>query len=383
MKPTIQLPYLPKELYGVNGFNGKTPQLDGNKRILSYAKDRGYTVGVLVYTGNSNMDIYEKILSDPRVLLDRLKELIGSEMWKDTSLHFPMAPWKPDCRVHLGKEESFGFHINLLDMISDAGIKKVILHPNTVYYVPGGENSKDSKNKGFVWNQNARTESNGFLDRVLKLARRFRDIHFAYENMPIPIKGTVTLDPKEILIEPNLLTVGSIEDFLRETRDYPNISLCLDTSHYLITKGTLQNLRENPKLLDDAHIRMLIGSISPHSEELIPTKERTMEILEMVEMPSLTDFVKRNLSRITDVQISDGSGWIPSVRGFKGRKIGEGLPLTKGEGHYGDIVKAISLIKKNAEEQDAQVSLSFDVTEKDYVTRENQKRTLLEVLSKI
>jgi sugar phosphate isomerase/epimerase len=352
----IQLPYYPLADSG-------NSQLNGIKRILCRADEKGYETGLQIFMGTSDRLPYYEGVESFESLADRIHKATGDEMWEGSSLHLPICPRTPDKRLHLGKQESLEFLSRLLEISRKIGLRRTTLHPNTTYLIG------DSEEESFLWDSGKKKEARGFLKRTVELAERFQDIILAYENIPIPVRGDYTTDPKEVRIEPNLATEESIRRFLQETEQHGNVHLCFDIAHYLITRETLTYLKERPGLLEDENIRVLVGSLSSDLE-LIPTQEKALLFLKGLRFRPLQRIIEQYSQRITDVQIADTIGaWIPD-----GRLIKEGLVLEPGKNHYDEISEAVRELK------DRPVALSIDVSEEDFVKRPNQEKTLEEVL---
>lgn len=376
----IQLPYYPGELFPSNG---KTEQIESVKRILSQVK--GLSTGIQIFMGTSAETPYREGVENFESFFSRLQEVIGDEMWQYSTLHLPICPKEPEERLHLGKPGAVDFYKRILKAVNGSGLTRLILHPNTVYYLPYKENEDRPNYEKFVWGEESREEAKGFVDRVIELAEEFPELNFAYENMPLPIRGDFELSPKGINIEPNFMTLESINDFLERTKDHKNVSLCFDFAHYLITKETIEYLISNPKLLDDIDIRTLVGSISSNGNGLTPSVEESKRILDRLLLPSLVDFIRKYSGRITDVQVTDTLGaWQPSILGYEGKLIKEGLPLVEGENNYDIIMESISILKEIGTKQD--ITVSVDVSEfgdRGYIDRPNQRETLQKILKVI
>ena len=346
MKTIIQLPYYPGEIY-----NSKpVVQLDNIKKILSKAEDAGFETGVQIFPGAAHPSL-PYFTENMNTVLNTIKYIIDEKLWSNSTFHVPICPKIPQEGLNLGKKESINFHRNLLNSIKNTKIKDLILHPNTIYYV-----SKYSKNN--------LEEAANFTSNAIMLAKELPHFNFAYENMPFPVMSDFSANPIEVNIEPNLTTLESINKFSSAIESQKNISLCFDTSHYLITKNSIEYFREHEELLSNKNIQILVSSLSHN----ISNKEDAKKILDAISLPNLSKITN---SQINEIQIGDtGRSWIPAIN-QTGYIIEEGLPLEKGVRNFDEI---IGFIRENIKKQD--IKLSFDIEETDYISRPNQTKSL-------
>lgn len=356
-------------------------EIEEVKRVLFPVQDKGCAIGVQIYVGPNDWNVFPQLNAKFGEMLDHVKQSIGENMWQNSSLHLPFACRKAAPEFHMTCDDSVEYMAGLVQIAQQAQMRQITLHPNTIYYMPFEDYTAadflqdyqtEENFRLFEWGAEKKSRYQDFIVNVKLLAQAFPDVEFSYENMPLPIFGDHTTDGRQLRVEPNLVTPRSIEDFIDLTP--PNVKLCFDPGHYLIARETLNYYATHPAEMTK-HIQTLIGSLDPVCADTIPSVEHAVDIVERIKWVSLQELATNIFGSLSDVQVQDSVSpiWKPHTHRVGGRLLEEGSTLRPGQGFHQETLQLLKYLSRTP---GLPLKVSFDVAETDYANRVNQENAL-------
>lgn len=286
-------------------------------------------------------------------LIEKNAKLIPDDV--HLTIHAPFSPTTPQMNYSLGDSQGAKLLRDTCMLAQRIGCNSIVAHFNTSYNHP-------DKGMAPVWNRNWASSKVMYgkiikpaFDNIISIAES-TDCHIAFENMPIPIHGDVTTDPKQIFFDPCMASFEFLNLFVEEFASEKNIGLCFDVSHYGLMSRFINRTLNGRKTmrsdkLEDAGVYPLYPEAIGQQPDMVT---------------ALSHLIRKK--KIFEVQLADYCAlWEPSMGNKPGCLLEEGVGILEGTGGI-EILKAAALIA----DENNDIPLAFDIDVDDPIAMTRQ-----------